>query len=104
MLVLASLSQKRMEVVTSSKITEKSAHLQSRIKLPRIDDLLDILEDGKLFTKMDIIWGYSNICIKDGHEWKAPSSHQKDSSSQLSCILAFAIAWNLYAHDANNFP
>ena len=45
--------------------------VKDKTPLPCIDDLLDVLEDGKLFTKMDIIWGYNNICIKEGHEWKA---------------------------------
>ena len=45
--------------------------VKDKTPLPHIDDLLNILEDGKLFTKMDIIWGYNNVCIKEGHEWKA---------------------------------
>ena len=45
--------------------------VKDKTPLPCIDDLLDVLEDGKLFTKMDIIWGYNNIHIKEGHEWKA---------------------------------
>ena len=45
--------------------------VKDKTPLPHIDDLLDILEDGKLFTKMDIIWGYNNVHIKEGHEWKA---------------------------------
>ena len=45
--------------------------VKDKTPLPRINDLLDVLEDGKLFTKMDIIWGYNNIRIKEGHEWKA---------------------------------
>ena len=24
-----------------------------------------------MFTKFDIRWGYNNVCIKDGHQWKA---------------------------------
>ena len=38
--------------------------IKDKTLLPRINDLLDVLEDGKLFTKMDIIWGYNNVCIK----------------------------------------
>ena len=46
--------------------------IKDKIPLPHIDDLLDVLKDGKLFTKMDIIWGYNNVCIMNG---KLPSSH-----------------------------
>ena len=45
--------------------------VKDKTPLPCIDDLLNVLKDGKLFTKMDIIWGYNNVCIKEGHEWKA---------------------------------
>ena len=45
--------------------------VKDKTPLPRIDNLLDVLEDGKLFTKMDIIWGYNNVRIREGHEWKA---------------------------------
>ena len=45
--------------------------IKDKTPLPHINDLLDVLEDGKLFIKMDIIWGYNNVCIKEGHEWKA---------------------------------
>ena len=45
--------------------------VKDKTLLPHIDDLLDVLEDGKLFTKMDIIWGYNNVYIKEDHEWKA---------------------------------
>jgi hypothetical protein len=24
-----------------------------------------------LFTKFDVQWGYNNVCIKEGNEWKA---------------------------------
>jgi len=39
--------------------------------LPRIDDLIDKLVGKKLFIKMDIRWGYNNIRIHEGDEWKA---------------------------------
>ena len=39
--------------------------------LPLISDLIDKLKDAKLFTKFDVRWGYNNVCIKDGHQWKA---------------------------------
>ena len=39
--------------------------------LPLISDLIDKLKDAKLFTKFDVRWGYNNVRIKDGHQWKA---------------------------------
>jgi len=39
--------------------------------LPLITDLVDAIENKKLFTKMDLRWGYNNIRIKKGDEWKA---------------------------------
>jgi RNase H-like domain found in reverse transcriptase/Reverse transcriptase (RNA-dependent DNA polymerase)/Integrase zinc binding domain len=39
--------------------------------LPLITDLIHDLADKKLFTKFDIHWGYNNIRLKEGDEWKA---------------------------------
>jgi hypothetical protein len=39
--------------------------------LPLISDLIDKLRDAKMFTKFDVQWGYNNVRIKDGHQWKA---------------------------------
>ena len=45
--------------------------VQDAYPLPLISDLIDKLQGVKLFTKFDIRWGYNNIRIKDGHQWKA---------------------------------
>ena len=39
--------------------------------LPLISSLIDKLKGAKYFSKMDIQWGYNNIRIKEGDEWKA---------------------------------
>jgi len=39
--------------------------------LPLITDLVDAMGNKKLFTKMDLQWGYNNVRIKEGDEWKA---------------------------------
>ena len=39
--------------------------------LPLILELIDKLTHAKIFSKMDIQWGYNNIWIKEGDEWKA---------------------------------
>ena len=33
--------------------------------------LVDKLQGTKMFTKMDLRWGYNNICIKEEDKWKA---------------------------------
>jgi len=39
--------------------------------LPLIKELIRNLVKKTWFTKFDIHWGYNNICIKKGDEWKA---------------------------------
>ncbi|KAF8761288.1 hypothetical protein RHS01_01288 [Rhizoctonia solani] len=38
--------------------------------LPRQDDLMAKLRHAKIFTKLDLRWGYNNVWIKEGDEWK----------------------------------
>ena len=38
--------------------------------LPLISNLVDKLKDTHHFTKFDVCWGYNNVHIKDGHQWK----------------------------------
>lgn len=39
--------------------------------LPLIQKLVSKLKGTKYFTKLDICWGYNNVRIKEGDEWKA---------------------------------
>jgi hypothetical protein len=47
-------------------ITRKNRYL-----LPLIDDLIHQLRDAHYFTKLDVHWGYNNVRIRKGDEWKA---------------------------------
>ncbi|CCO30490.1 Retrotransposable element Tf2 155 kDa protein type 1 [Rhizoctonia solani AG-1 IB] len=38
--------------------------------LPRPDDLMSKLRGAKIFTKLDLRWGYNNVRVKEGDEWK----------------------------------
>jgi hypothetical protein len=44
---------------------------KNRYPLPLIDDLIHRLKDMRYFTKLDVRWGYNNVCICEGDEWKA---------------------------------
>ena len=35
-----------------------------------ITDLIDNIGSKKVFTKMDLRWGFNNVRIKEGNEWK----------------------------------
>src|SRR5271168_2448803 len=39
--------------------------------LPLISKLVNQLKGAKYFTKLDVCWGYNNVRIKDGDQWKA---------------------------------
>ena len=39
--------------------------------MPLIQELIDKVRGARYFTKLDIQWGYNNVRIKEGDEWKA---------------------------------
>jgi len=45
--------------------------VKNNYPLPLITNLVDSMGNKRLFTKMDLQWGYNNVCIKEGDEWKA---------------------------------
>jgi len=45
--------------------------IKNRYPLPLIADILDGVGKRKVFTKLDIRWGYNNVRIKEEDEWKA---------------------------------
>jgi hypothetical protein len=47
------------------------ATIKNWYPLPLIGDTIDKLRGAKVFTKFDIRWGYNNVRIKKGDEWKA---------------------------------
>src|SRR5882762_3841567 len=48
-----------------------SLMVKSQYLLPLISDVIDKLKDARIFTKFDVQWGYNNMRIKPGDEWKA---------------------------------
>jgi len=45
--------------------------IKNNYPLPLISDVLENIGTKKLFTKMDLRWGYNNVRIKEGDKWKA---------------------------------
>ena len=45
--------------------------IKNSYPLPLISDLINKLSKAKYFTKLDVRWGYNNVRMKEGDEWKA---------------------------------
>ena len=53
--------------------------IKNNYSLPLISDLIDSIGKKKVFTKIDLRWGYNNVRIKKGDEWKAAFSTPEGS-------------------------
>ena len=45
--------------------------IKNKYPLPLIQELIDKVKGAQFFTKLDIQWGYNNVRIRGGNEWKA---------------------------------
>ena len=45
--------------------------IKDKIPLSLIGEVIDKLKEVKYFNKLDLIWGYNNVQIKEGDKWKA---------------------------------
>ena len=51
--------------------------------LPLISEIIDKVGKAKVFTKLDLQWGYNNVRIKEGDEWKAAFAMHQGSFEPL---------------------
>jgi len=45
--------------------------VKNNYPLPLITDLVDSMGNKRVFTKIDLWWGYNNVWIKERDRWKA---------------------------------
>ena len=45
--------------------------VKNKYPLPLISELVNKLQGAKYFTKLDVRWGFNNVRMKEGDEWKA---------------------------------
>ena len=45
--------------------------IKDKMPLPLIREVIDKLKETRYFNKLDLIWGYNNVRIKEGDKWKA---------------------------------
>ena len=44
--------------------------VKNNYPLPLITELVDNMGSKRVFTKMDLQWGYNNVRVKEGNKWK----------------------------------
>jgi len=52
--------------------------VKNKYPLPLISKLISQLYGAKYFTKLDVCWGFNNVCIKPRDEWKAAFQTNRD--------------------------
>ena len=50
---------------------DPQVNLWHALPLLLIPELISKLQGAKYFTKLDVRWGFNNVEIKEGDEWKA---------------------------------
>jgi len=68
--------------------------VKNNYPLPLITELTDNMGGKKVFTKMDLRWGFNNVRIKEGDEWKETFTMHVDS---FKPIVMFFRMTNLLA-------
>ncbi|KAF8752648.1 hypothetical protein RHS01_07613 [Rhizoctonia solani] len=80
-----------------NNITHKNVY-----PLPRQDDLMAKLRNAKLFTKLDLCWGYNNVRIKKGDEWKTAFRTKYGLFEYLVMLFGLTNAPAAFQHFMNN--
>jgi len=57
--------------------------IKNAYPLPLISEIIDKVGKAKVFTKLDLQWGYNNVQIKKGHKWKAAFATRRGSFKPL---------------------
>jgi len=63
--------------------------IKNNYPLPLILELIDCIGNAKVFTKLDLRWGYNNVHIKEGDKWKAAFTCQDGAFWEMApmCLL-----------------
>jgi len=76
--------------------------VKNNYPLPLISDLIDSIGKKKVFTKMDLRWGYNNVRIKEGDEWKAAFSMLEESFKPIVMFFGLTNSLAIFQAMMNN--
>jgi len=60
--------------------------IRNNYPLLLISELIDKVGNAKVFTKLDLRWGYNNVRIKEGDDGKQHSPHIAGLLNRQLCI------------------
>jgi len=63
--------------------------VKNQYPLPLIPELIDWLRNATLFTKLNIRWGYNNVRIKEGDQWKG--AFKTNLGLYEPCVMFFGL-------------
>jgi len=66
-----------------------SLTVKNQYPLPLIPKLIDHLRNATLFTKLNIRWGYNNVRIKEGDQWKG--AFKTNLGLYEPCVMFFGL-------------
>src|SRR6266702_1701412 len=66
-----------------------SLTVKNRYPLPLIPEIIDQIRHARRFTKLDIRWGYNNVRIKEGDEWKG--AFKTNLGLYKPCVMFFGL-------------
>ncbi|QRV96463.1 Retrotransposable element Tf2 protein [Ceratobasidium sp. AG-Ba] len=75
--------------------------IKNAYPLPLVKDLLITLRKAKIFTKLDLKWGYNLVRIKEGDEWKAAFKTKYGLFKPLVMQFGLANAPAVFMHFMN---
>ncbi|KAF8755588.1 hypothetical protein RHS01_05310 [Rhizoctonia solani] len=84
-------------VMKLNNVTHKNVY-----PLPRQDNLMAKLRHAKLFTKLDLRWGYNNVRIKEGDKWKTAFRTKYSLFEYLVMPFGLTNAPAAFQHFMNN--
>src|SRR6266545_3826948 len=79
-----------------------SQTIRNGYSLPHIDKLINNLYEYDCYIKMDIRWGYNNVCIKEGDECKVAFSCCKGSFEPLVMFFGLTNSPAIFQVMVNN--
>jgi Reverse transcriptase (RNA-dependent DNA polymerase) len=67
--------------------------VKNKYPLFLISKLINKLQRAKYFTKLDVCWGFNNVHMKEGDEWKA--AFQMDRGHYKPLVMFFRLTNSL---------